>query len=316
MSLFTKISPTIIIDGKNLEKHISQLESLNNLNEEGQKIRDTELKSLNIGLYGEKQILFELINSNIPMYIFHDVYYEYEGLNAQIDFIIVTEYKIFVVECKNIMGNVIINNGGSFIREFNGKNEGMYSPITQNQRHIDLLVNLQKSRQSIIGKLLNYNIQDFFDSVIVFTNPKTIIKSHYAPNQIKCRSIRADAIIEYIKRTIRKTNHKIIDMESYSRFFEYHNTTNNKDYISKYDKFIIKNQTQINDVLKNTLKEYRLETSKKEGTKPYFIFTNEQLEEIITKLPKTKEQLLSIKGFGAFKVDKYGQDIINIIDKL
>lgn len=57
------------------------------------------------------------------------------------------------------------------------------------------------------------------------------------------------------------------------------------------------------------LKQYRLERSKADGIKPYFIYNNVQLEEIANKKPKTIDELKSIKGFGDVKCEKYGEGI-------
>lgn len=69
------------------------------------------------------------------MYILHDLYLEDHDLSAQIDFLIITRKRIFILECKNMIGNIEINNLGDFIRtmKFNGKyiKESIYSPITQ-----------------------------------------------------------------------------------------------------------------------------------------------------------------------------------------
>lgn len=67
------------------------------------------------------------------------------------------------------------------------------------------------------------------------------------------------------------------------------------------------------DELFNALKEYRLNKSREEKVKPYFIYNNEMMEEIIKLKPKTKEELISIKGLGPVKIEKYGQDIVDII---
>ena len=37
------------------------------------------------------------------------------------------------------------------------------------------------------------------------------------------------------------------------------------------------------------------------------------MEQIIKLKPRTKEDLISIKGFGPVKIEKYGQDIVDII---
>ncbi len=63
------------------------------------------------------------------------------------------------------------------------------------------------------------------------------------------------------------------------------------------------------------LKQYRLERSKADGIKPHFIYSNVQLEEIVSKRPKTIDALKAINGFGSVKCEKYGEDIIEIVRK-
>ncbi|MGR6835991.1 HRDC domain-containing protein [Syntrophomonas erecta] len=48
---------------------------------------------------------------------------------------------------------------------------------------------------------------------------------------------------------------------------------------------------------------------------PYYIYTNAQLEEIIALMPETCQELMQIKGFGEKKCSKYGDAIINIVNK-
>ena len=47
--------------------------------------------------------------------------------------------------------------------------------------------------------------------------------------------------------------------------------------------------------------------------KPYYIFNDAQMEDIIAKNPQTKEELLQISGFGNVKVEKYGEEIVGIL---
>ncbi|WP_180277982.1 HRDC domain-containing protein, partial [Clostridium sp. LS] len=64
--------------------------------------------------------------------------------------------------------------------------------------------------------------------------------------------------------------------------------------------------------IRNQLKKLRTETAKKEKVKPFMIFKDEQIEELIKTKPKTKEQLLEVRGFGEIKVQKYGEGILNV----
>ena len=61
------------------------------------------------------------------------------------------------------------------------------------------------------------------------------------------------------------------------------------------------------------LKEYRLLKSREEKIKPYFLYNDNQLRELVQKVPKSREELLEVNGFGLAKVSKYGDDIIRIV---
>lgn len=61
------------------------------------------------------------------------------------------------------------------------------------------------------------------------------------------------------------------------------------------------------------LKDYRLQKSREENVKPYYIFTDVQINDLLLKMPKTKEELLAVNGFGKVKVEKYGQEILEIL---
>ncbi|MCK5539088.1 MAG: HRDC domain-containing protein, partial [Bacteroidales bacterium] len=61
------------------------------------------------------------------------------------------------------------------------------------------------------------------------------------------------------------------------------------------------------------LKVWRNEYAQKIGFPPYIIASNNQLEEIATTKPISKKELQMIKGFGAKKIDQFGNFIILII---
>ncbi|NRZ43404.1 superfamily II DNA helicase RecQ [Clostridium beijerinckii] len=66
--------------------------------------------------------------------------------------------------------------------------------------------------------------------------------------------------------------------------------------------------------MRNQLKKFRIEIAKKEKIKPFMIFKDEQIDELIKVKPKTKDQPLGVKGFGEIKVEKYGEGIINVFN--
>ncbi|HEX3078598.1 MAG TPA: HRDC domain-containing protein, partial [Lachnospiraceae bacterium] len=74
------------------------------------------------------------------------------------------------------------------------------------------------------------------------------------------------------------------------------------------------------DALKETdifkeLRAYRLNKSREENCKPYIIYNDNQLRDLITKMPRNREEIRKVSGFGEVKVSKYGDDILEIVRK-
>lgn len=337
MQLFNKLNkPIFLKEDSDTEEYISRLRRLQekatgNLKE---KI-DLEIKLATIGQVGEENIAFELKNSGLPMYILHDIHLEVENLSAQIDYIIVTRKVVIVIECKNLIGNITVDRDGNFIRDYQlgyrKIREGIYSPITQNLRHLEVLKQITKSVKSNI--LLKLIFDKYFDenykSVVVLANPKTILNDRYANKDIRDMIIRADQLNKYIKDINEKSTNPSSsdsDMERIaSRILSFH-TPNKSDYTKKYEGLLnnIDTSTDVgrvvedinikSDDLYERLKAFRLEKSREESIKAYYIFTDAQLKDLIDKLPKSKEELKAISGFGEVKVEKYGDIIISIIN--
>ena len=188
MKFFNKMKePVFLKESNNTEEQLEKLRELEpTLNAEGVTILKRDIKFLEYGIAGEKNIKFELENSHMPMYILHDIYLEDGDLSTQIDYLVVTKKLTFIIECKNLYGNIDINNAGDFVRasEYKGvkKKEGIYSPITQNQRHMDLLKKLRvKSKSNILTKFISERYFDEFNiPVVVLANPKTVLNAKYA----------------------------------------------------------------------------------------------------------------------------------------
>ena len=69
-----------------------------------------------------------------------------------------------------------------------------------------------------------------------------------------------------------------------------------------------------NDALVKELKKFRYQKAEEENIPVYYIFNNQQMDSLIQAKPKTKEDLLKINGFGPVKVEKYGEEILNILN--
>lgn len=310
---------------KQFNQHNKKIKELDNLLKEvNQDLKthiENDIKKLKYGAIGENNIYYELKNSFLPMVCLHDLRIEYKDFVAQIDFVVITTKHIYVIECKNLIGDITITKNGDFIR--NKKNsygkviskEGMYSPIVQNERHINILKELLKDKLEYKNKLKR------IESLVVTANPKTIIDKKYAPKEISDKIIRHDQLINLISTA--QKNKKIDwifieeDMMNISKCLIEHHKDLNIDYDSKYlldNRKVEEHIEVINiDEVRDNLKKFRLDKSKEENIKAYMIFNNETMEEIISLMPKNTDELLKVKGFGPVKVSKYGDCILNIL---
>lgn len=203
MALFASPKPVVLKEGSTAEEQLHQMEAAKGtFGPQAEARLEKDLRLVRAGIDGERRILYELKNSHMDMFILQDLFLEHEGLTAQIDFLVITPQRNFVIECKNLVGNIEINSRGDFTRSFEGgKREGIYSPITQNQRHLELIKALRKAGRSTVANLVaGSSTDDIYRSLVVLANPKTILNNRYAKRDVKTQVIRADQLIETIKR--------------------------------------------------------------------------------------------------------------------
>ena len=328
MNLFKKADDPIFL--KETSDAYEQLEQLKTLmpalNEEGQRIIKRDISLLEYGIRGEENILFELKNSHLPIIVLRDINLEHNGLTSQIDFLVFTRKICFVVECKNLYGNVTVDNRGEFRRTIKIGNqtikESIYSPVTQNQRHFDLIWEILLSgEENFLKRKFNEMIIDnSYKPVVVFANPKGILNVRYAKKELKEKVIRADALVQYMIETHSNSAlpslSKKEKMEWATNILSFHKEKT-VDYFAKYEKYKIMDkasQISIEETqMYKKLREFRLVTSRKEKIEAYHIFNNKQLLELVTKLPKIEKDLKMINGFDEMKISKYGKGIIQII---
>ncbi|MBK5262455.1 MAG: HRDC domain-containing protein [Peptostreptococcaceae bacterium] len=156
----------------------------------------------------------------------------------------------------------------------------------------------------------------------------------YATKEMKTKVIRADQLIEYIKKVNKEPgldNSSFKSMEDLAQSFLKMCSSNKMDYTKKYKDILnadsdsiekdgsvieVKKEVELkSDELVKQLRAYRLGKSREEDVKPYFLFNDKQLEDLMEKMPRNKEALKAISGFGDIKCEKYGTEIISIINK-
>ncbi len=346
--------PVFLKEYTGMDKTVSELENLKKRTNYPEVKNSIEMDIVFIkqGAQGEKNVYFELKNSFLPMYILHDVRIQHGDYNAQLDFVIITSKFICILETKKLNGDITINNQGEFIRAFKNsmgkvyKKEGMYSPISQNKRHVRILQDMLLKEKIIRNTPVI--------SLVVMANPKNIIDFKYAPKEIKQQIVKCDQLVPFLKKKMNEPSQvdlAILTMEDIAESLVSKHIETEDLFIKKYEQLCLKGQKDPEDekkaveyskptVEKEAIKEpekprvtnliqetrpiniektredliaFRRVRSKEEGIAAYYIFNNKQMEDIIAKLPKTKEELKTCNGFGPAKAEKYGDAIINII---
>lgn len=250
-----RIGPVFLKEDSDAENFITKMKSLlaNTTGDIKDKIEE-QIRYAEAGLIGEKQIIFELKNSGLDMYILHDIYLETGDLSAQIDFLIITRQHIFLIECKNLFGDIEIDEKGNFIRhiKFNKfyKKEGLYSPITQNERHLNVLKEVRRKAKTggflgLSEKIFENNFANNYKSIIVLANPKTVLNDKKAPKEIQNKVIRADQLISYIKKIdaeAKDANWSEASMQETIQYFLDNSLSNKSDYSKKYAEIVAEYQ--------------------------------------------------------------------------
>lgn len=79
---------------------------------------------------------------------------------------------------------------------------------------------------------------------------------------------------------------------------------------------LVKEENEVIDKeLLKLLKQWRRDRANKEEIKPYIIFSDSSLIDIVNNLPINKEELLKLRGVGEKKLLKYGDEIISLINE-
>ena len=71
-------------------------------------------------------------------------------------------------------------------------------------------------------------------------------------------------------------------------------------------------EIKVNFGLEMRLKDWRYQQFKARNIPSYMVMSNKTLQEIATRIPRSREELMAIKGFGEASWEKYGEEILAI----
>lgn len=243
MALFERPEVVILKESSDAKEYLEKLLDLQNEVQKDTPLYkkiEKEIAVVKAGIAGEDRIMFELKNSGMNLVVLHDIcLVDPEGNTAQIDFIVLTPYVNVFIECKNLFGDIEINAKGDFIRTFsyNGHRfkEGIYNPLTQNERHMLVYKNCRAANKS---KLVRWGFEFYFQrynkSLVVLANPKSLINDRFAPRELDGKVIRADQLINTLRQMKSDVKSKKKELLDFGNSILEMNRADRTDYLAKF----------------------------------------------------------------------------------
>jgi hypothetical protein len=138
------------------------------------------------------------------VFVFNDIKLTHNNETAQIDHLIVHTFGFILIESKSITGEVTVNKYEEWSRSYNGKWNGMPSPIKQVELQKDLLKKLLRDHDSLLlDKLLGIeNLQKGFGGRqwehLCAISSNAIINRDDAPSLIAEKLVKSEFIVDKV----------------------------------------------------------------------------------------------------------------------
>ena len=226
-------------------------------------------------------------------------------------------------ELKNFINTLVSHNYLEVVENMSSR--GSYPTIRMNENSMKIIKNELKVefKESKVSRVKH--IKNELYERLVELRLKIAKENNLAPYMVF-----GDATLNQMVRTYATTKDEMLSIsgvgeikyERYGKEFEKiikdyilekNIDKNNISHIDSKDNdefFEIKTDKQ----LLEKLKEYRFKKAKKENVPPYMILNSSSLKEISGRYPLNEEQLKDIGGIGPVKIEKYGKDIIEIVE--
>ena len=321
---------------KQTDNKTSQLKILEKLLEESTSDSQKELikkdyYKLKNGYEAEKEnsylIDFYLKDSKNTI-VLHDLRLEHDGLTAQIDHLLIHRLEMLILESKSFKGYLEIKKDNSLEVSYNGKITSYPNPLEQAKRHAEVVKKVLAANNIISDGFFSSGYK--INSQVVI-NPNTTVRNKTLPENFS----KADIFVtEWRKRndnigTIKAVK-LLVGMKSKDEILNIGNFLLSMHKPIEFDyqkKYKIAKKEEITKLekaqddkiekpdIETQLKKYRYEVSLSKKIKPYMVFSDKTLSELLAKSPTNLKELEDINGFGPVKVQEYGAAILEILKK-
>ena len=205
----------------------------------------------------------------------------------------------------------------NLLKYFNDEKENFYCGTCGNCIKNDKVRDFTKEAQMILSTVYRtrekYGISVITDILRGISGPKIV---QFNLNKITTFGLMKDYTISFIKSIIKEMlTYGYVNLKEGTYSMLRLNKKSMDILLGKQKvMFLLKeDEKPINKELFERLKVWRRIKANKENVKPYIIFSDSSLMEIVNILPKNLEELKEIRGVGEKKLQKYGEEIIDII---
>lgn len=138
------------------------------------------------------------------VFVFNNLRLEHEGEVGQIDHLIVHKGGMVIVESKSVTSAVRINDREEWSRQWNGRWQGMPSPVLQAQRQADFLrAYLNAHKENLLNKMMlgkQATFAAFLIEVLVAISDQGVIQAKGERSEIR----KADQVPDRVKDMLRE----------------------------------------------------------------------------------------------------------------
>ena len=143
------------------------------------------------------------------VFVFNDLKFTHHDEVAQIDHLILYPYGFVLIESKSITGEVKVNQQEEWTRSYNGKWQGIASPIKQVELQQELLKELlSEHRAGILGRIL-FKQQGFgmrrWDNLCAISS-NAIIERDKMPKNISQQLVKAEFLSDKLQNLMKLRN--------------------------------------------------------------------------------------------------------------
>lgn len=258
------------------------------------------------GLIGEERVAYQLKTCDEDILCLYDVILEVNNQRAQYDFLVISRDLVFIIEVKNLLGNIIVKDDGTIERliyKSGGVEKcGFFNPFIQMEEQEKKLNNFLKEN-GYLRKI---------DKILVMANDRTLI---YGKKE-RYNVLKFDQLNKYLKDKIKGKKICVEEIEmgeliyKKTKIFNYQilNVIQKKSmnqYVPAFESFVEKMYyLKIVELRKYLAKKYNMPACN--------IYNNKEAELLVINKPKTKDEFLNIKGFKNKRYEMFGDDIIKI----